>query len=328
MEKDLVSIIVPCYNASRFLNDVFLSIKNQTYQNIEAIFVDDGSTDETGKMLDNFARSYSKAKVVHKVNGGLSSARNAGLAIAKGKYIYFMDSDDIIHPETIEYCYKLITGYNADLVNFNLKHISQEYRYSNISWNYSKKYEILSNPDQIYTKFIVDINGGRAAWSKFFSHDLLKTVPGYPKVFNEKCFYGEDILLSTYLFRICKIVVYSKAKLYLYRRVKSSMMHASFSEKELSLFMFEENVKALDPTIYPTAVKYVPSMICLSAMDIVYRLRNSDYQNPEVVNEIYHKYRDNLKYLPRLSRLPLSYRFGTLVTLPVMYLIIRKKLKG
>lgn len=328
MVQDLVSIIIPCYNAERFLNDVFLSIKNQTYQNIEAIFVDDGSTDKTGKLLDDFASSYPKAKVIHKINGGLSSARNTGIANAKGEYLYFMDADDIIHADTIEYTHSLMVSNNADLVNFSFKRVPCNSVYLDTDWKYSQKYKVISGSDDIYTKFLADINAGRSACFKFFSHALLKRIDSYPEIFDKNCIYGEDVLFSSLLFKKCKKVVYSNAKLYHYRRVDNSKMHSPFKESELSVFMFEDNVKNLDPIIYPTAVKYVPSIICFTAMDIIYRLRHSDYQNSKVVNEIYHKYRDNLKYLPKLNRLPLAYRFGTLFTLPVMYLMIRKKLKG
>lgn len=328
MEKDLVSIIVPCYNASRYLKDVFLSIQNQTYQNIEAIFVDDGSTDDTGKVLDDFAKTYAKAKVVHKPNGGLSSARNAGLTIARGKYIYFMDADDVIHPSLVENAAKLINDYHADVVTLNFVRVPNNFSYCEVTkTKINLKSSLKTGEDNIFATFLAEVNL-RFAWGKLFPHDLIKKLPNYPKVFDEQCFYGEDVLFNAYYFQLCKRAVWCKNKLCYYRKVKGSMMHSSFKEKELSTFKVVPILEKLDPSTYSESLKYVPSLICFAAMNIMSKLPHSDYQNPKVVNEIYHRYRDNLKYLPRLKRLTWPYRFGTLFTLPIMYLMVRKKLKG
>ena len=96
--KITLSIIVPVYNVEKYLEDCVESLLNQTYQNYEIILVDDGSTDSSGKICDIVAESSSKIKVIHKENGGLSSARNTGLRAARGRYIGFVDSDDYILP--------------------------------------------------------------------------------------------------------------------------------------------------------------------------------------------------------------------------------------
>ena len=95
MEQDiLISVIVPVYNAEKYLVRCVDSILNQTYSNLEIILVDDGAKDNSGAMCDDFARKDARIRVIHKENGGLSSARNAGIDIAKGEYFGFVDSDD------------------------------------------------------------------------------------------------------------------------------------------------------------------------------------------------------------------------------------------
>ena len=94
--KKMISIIVPVYNVEKYLNRCVDSIINQTYKNLEIILVDDGSTDNSGKICDEYQKKDSRIKVIHKTNGGMSSARNAGLDIATGNYIAFVDSDDYI----------------------------------------------------------------------------------------------------------------------------------------------------------------------------------------------------------------------------------------
>lgn len=95
-EESLISIIVPIYKVKEYLDECINSIIKQTYSNIELILVDDGSPDECPKMCDEWAMKDDRIKVIHKKNGGLSSARNAGLDMAQGEYISFVDSDDFI----------------------------------------------------------------------------------------------------------------------------------------------------------------------------------------------------------------------------------------
>lgn len=114
-----VSVIVPIYNVEKYLADCVDSIRGQTFQNIEIILVDDGSTDLSGQMADDYVTQDDRIKVIHKENGGLSSARNAGMKIASGEYIYFCDSDDFISRDAIEILYETAVKNNLDMVLFN-----------------------------------------------------------------------------------------------------------------------------------------------------------------------------------------------------------------
>lgn len=105
MKDDLISVIVPVYNVEKYLHKCINSILNQTYKNLEIILIDDGSTDNSGKICDEYALKDNRIKVIHKENGGLSSARNAGLDICSGDYIGFVDSDDYIAEDMYEYLY-------------------------------------------------------------------------------------------------------------------------------------------------------------------------------------------------------------------------------
>ena len=116
MNQKLVSIIVPVYNVEDYLQHCLGSIYSQTYKNIEVILVDDGSTDRSGAICDEYARTDHRAIVIHKPNGGVSSARNMGLRKASGECICFVDSDDYIHPQYIEVLLHTYTSTNADIV--------------------------------------------------------------------------------------------------------------------------------------------------------------------------------------------------------------------
>lgn len=114
-EKDLISVIVPIYNAEKYITYCLESIRAQTYRNLEVLMVDDGSTDGTAALLDGFARKDSRFKAIHQPNGGESAARNTGLDAATGKYINFVDSDDYMHPQTLELLYGVMQKNEADL---------------------------------------------------------------------------------------------------------------------------------------------------------------------------------------------------------------------
>ena len=108
--EPLISVIVPVYKVEQYLDECVQSIINQTYKNLEIILVDDGSPDRCPEMCDEYARQDSRIKVIHKPNGGLSSARNAGIDIARGEYIGFVDSDDYIAHDMYEKLYKAFEG--------------------------------------------------------------------------------------------------------------------------------------------------------------------------------------------------------------------------
>jgi len=119
-----ISIIIPVYNAEKHLDMCVDSIVNQTYKNIEIILVNDGSSDNSGAVCDKWAKVDPRIKVIHKQNGGVSSARNSGLEVATGDYVGFVDSDDSVKPNWIYDLIEMNSGFNADLITFGVERIS------------------------------------------------------------------------------------------------------------------------------------------------------------------------------------------------------------
>ena len=105
MKKELISVIVPVYKVEKYLDRCVASIVNQTYHNLEIILVDDGPPDRCGEMCDVWAQKDDRSRVIHKPNGGLSDARNAGIEQAQGRFLGFVDSDDYITSDMYEYLY-------------------------------------------------------------------------------------------------------------------------------------------------------------------------------------------------------------------------------
>ena len=117
MKEDLISVIIPVYNVGRYLKRCIESVRTQTYSNIEIILVDDGSTDDSGAICDHYAKQDQRIKVLHQDNKGQSAARNAGLDVACGEYIGFVDSDDWIHPDMYAHLYKALINYDAEVAS-------------------------------------------------------------------------------------------------------------------------------------------------------------------------------------------------------------------
>lgn len=124
---ELISVIVPVYNVAQYLIPCITSILNQNYENIEIILVNDGSTDSSGKICEEFRLKDSRIRIVQKTNGGLSSARNAGLEIAGGDYISFVDGDDYIEQSMISDMYQYIKEMNADIVEVDFSIVKDNY---------------------------------------------------------------------------------------------------------------------------------------------------------------------------------------------------------
>lgn len=115
MKQPLISVIVPCYNVEEYLPKCIESILSQTYENLEILLVDDGSSDNSGRICDEYAGKDCRIRVIHKENGGLSDARNVALDVMKGEYVTFIDSDDYVEEDYVEILYRLIAEYGVQM---------------------------------------------------------------------------------------------------------------------------------------------------------------------------------------------------------------------
>lgn len=153
--EPLISVIIPVYNTEKYLNECVDSVLYQTFQNFEIILVDDGSSDGSGSICDEYHKHDNRIKVIHKANGGQSSARNAALEIAIGEFIYFLDSDDYISNTLLELLVKTAENNYADFVFFEAQSfIDSEDTLDNCNINYfdykrTHEYENLSGQKQL-----------------------------------------------------------------------------------------------------------------------------------------------------------------------------------
>jgi glycosyltransferase involved in cell wall biosynthesis len=192
----LVSIIVPVYNSEAFLDRCVQSIINQSYKNIEVILVNDGSPDASKQMCDDYAANDSRIKVIHKANGGLVSARKAGLKLSTGEYILYVDGDDWIETDLIENYLKAALEYNADVVvSSHMENLEGriEILKNTIPPGFYDKDKLISTvyPEMMYNGKFSQFGIFSYSWGKLYRKELL--IKNQLEV-SEEITIGEDAL--------------------------------------------------------------------------------------------------------------------------------------
>lgn len=218
----LISVIVPAYNVERYIARCLDSILSQTYTNLEVLLIDDGSTDSTGRICDDYARKDGRVRVIHQENQGLAEVRNIGLHEAKGEWIQFIDSDDWIEPETIGTCYDLALKNDAEIVCFQYvyEYESEEYgsRKTNHGDNRYYSDRIMSG-EEAFSVVMFPSYINESSCNKLIKTDILDGIE-YPRGKT-----GEDIY-TTYMFVIrARRVIYIAKEFYHYFQNGTSISH-------------------------------------------------------------------------------------------------------
>lgn len=228
MEEDcLISIIVPIYNVEKYLNKCIDSIISQTYKNIEIILVDDGSPDNCGKICDEYAKKDNRIKVIHKHNGGLSDARNAGTSVAKGKYLTYIDSDDFVTNDYCEFLYNNIKKTEADISI--CKHYIMFEDGSKINTGTGKKY--LMNKEEAFMRLLYSDDLDVSAWGKLYKREVMENI------FFPKDRLYEDSATTYKLIDKCKCIVFESKPKYIYAVRKNSITTNCFNKKKMDLIL-------------------------------------------------------------------------------------------
>lgn len=233
----MVTIIVPVYNISEYLPACVESLQKQTYKDIEIFLVDDGSTDGSGTLCDEYVAHDARIHVIHKKNGGLSSSRNAGLDVANGQWILFVDGDDYLAHNAVE---QLLTvakmQKDADFIQFL-------YQETDGSWQPGEQAAevTVQNDVPAFFQYLYDMGGVAAsACTKLFRRDLFDSLR-----FKEGI-HHEDEELMTRLLPKCRKVVYTNLLLYGYVMRQGSIVHSQFSPKAMDVFpIMDERIQVL-----------------------------------------------------------------------------------
>ena len=227
-----VSIIVPVYNVEKFIGRCLESLINQTERSAEIIVVDDGSPDQSGYIADQYSKIDNRIQVIHKINGGLSSARNAGMEKAIGEYVMFVDSDDWLEPNAVEILFYTAKWYNADLVRFMW---IRENTQDNIK-TYEKplfKNNIKLTRDEIKEKILPIVMTGSKLNSCCKNFILNKIIKENNLKFDEKQLFMEDLIFTL------DLLTYSNSYVY----IPKILYHYFINDAGLTATITEEKVK-------------------------------------------------------------------------------------
>lgn len=282
-----ISIIVPIYNVERYIHRCIESILNQNFCDFELILVNDGSPDQCGDICDEYALKDNRIKVIHKNNGGLSSARNAGIDIAKGKYIGFIDSDDWIEPDMYEILYQNIKKYNADISMCKYKTEKNDL----ISiYNTPLQEEVLVvNTEQAIQAMVDNVlfDLTQFACDKLYKRELFEGIR-YP----EGKLY-EDVATTYKLIDKCNVFVYNNSTKYHYSLNSNSISQRKFDHSQLDILETRQELYRFIRNNYPKAIQGALCQYISANVSIVNKLILSDYMDKKVYKdcrEIIRKY--------------------------------------
>ena len=281
-EKDfLISIVIPIYNAEKYLEECLNSIKNQTYKNFEVIMVNDGSKDDSETICMNFLRSDSRFRYLKKENGGVSSARNVGLDNVEGDYITFIDADDWVDENHLEILIDGIIKNNCEVaISSYMRFINTRDTYLINIYSNQEKY-LLNYGKMNREKFLTELpklisinNSFNCAVSKLFSRRLVEDIR-----FDSNIIYAEDLDFYFKLYLKANNFIFINAETYIYRQHDKSttsgfsQIHA---EQELSIFK----------KMYETAlILGIPTVNYVRKLQTLIDFRNDFLENKELLAE-------------------------------------------
>jgi len=299
MKKSLISIVVPVYGVEEYLERCVDSIINQTYKNIEIILVDDESPDNCGKLCDEFAKKDKRIIVIHKKNGGLSDARNAGLEKSSGEYVCFVDSDDFVSELYVE---KLLNGAiknNADICACNFEYTDLNDK----RWiRKEKENKVYSRKEAIKDIFTTEQNTEVMAWNKIYKKSLFTQ--------NDIRFpYGkihEDNFTTYKLYNKANKIALISDKLYYYVQRDNSIM-AVFNEKRFDILLALDEIKEYfkDKNEFKLEIECNEMLIYLSLLNNMILSNYKGKNKKEIRRKIIKNMKSYLKnkYIPKQKKL-------------------------
>lgn len=252
----IVTIIVPIYNNEKHIKKCLDSLLSQTYKFLEIVLVDDGSTDSSLKICNQYMKKDDRVIVVQKQNEGVASARNEGIKIAKGNFLVFVDSDDYIENNMIESLLDMVNRKDSDLGICN-------YFYNNVT----KLKEDISK-EEIY-RLILDKRYFRGfVWNKIYKTEIIKK---YNIRFDNDIFIGEDYLFNCKYIEKCNKISYTNQKLYHYVCNYESVLHKALDKKHLTIIKAYDKIVKIYKDVTPKNLKYLYISYIKICCNIIYR---------------------------------------------------------
>ena len=308
-KNPLISVIVPVYNVEEYLDKCVESIINQTYKNLEIILVDDGSPDNCPEKCDEWAKKDKRIKVIHKKNGGLSDARNAGIEIASGKFITFIDSDDYISNDFLDYLYNLLDN---NLISVAPYIITTNKK--NITTHKGFEDQILTQEEAL-ERMILDKGFTVSACSKLYDISLFDDVR-YPK---GRLF--EDTATTYKIMMKCDKISYGNKGGYYYYKREDSIINSSYNKKQLDFITYTDLMGKEIIKKYPNLETSVESKKIDARFSILRRMvltKKLDSEDLEEKNKI-------IKYIKERKRKILKGNFNKKIKIATILLFFGER---
>ena len=284
-KNDLISVIVPVYNVEKYLEKSINSIINQTYNNLEIILIDDGSTDSSGKICDRYEKLDKRIKVIHQKNGGLSKARNIGIDNAKGKYIGFIDSDDFIKEDMYEILYKTIKDTNSDMAMCRVLDCFGKIPDIDNSESKIFVYEPMQAIKKVMEAEDVSVHAVSKLYKKALFDKGLRFEIGRT---------SEDAIIMVELIDNCKRIAYINSYEYYYIHRENSITTKKFSSKNYDvIYAYKKNYDILSKK-YPELLDIAKTRLCWAYFNVLDNMIKSNYK---IDNKIVKYLRNNFKFI-------------------------------
>lgn len=252
MNRPLISIIIPVYNAESYIRRCIESVLSQTYKEIQVILINDGSTDNTLSILEEYSRSDSRIQLINKDNSGVSKTRNIGIDISDGEYIGFVDADDYLEPEMYEKLYNAIKKTAADVACCGYYQDFDTYKYEisvddSLLADNKTYYELCGTSNILGQYFRQDIRSGigDGNWNKLFRKDIISDIR------YDNTLYCEDVDFQIKVFEKCKKVVCIKEMLYHYVDNSFSATKKEFNDSKAGALNVVDDVLNRVLSTYP-----------------------------------------------------------------------------
>lgn len=223
-----ISVVIPVYNVEDYLHYAIESLVNQTYKDFEALLINDGSTDNSGKLCDKYAQEYDWIRVFHKENGGLSDARNYGVLKATNEWIFFLDPDDYIEPFTFELLTLIQEKYQADLISTKVQTTNEYEKFSKEQFNLESSQRVTK--EEALELMLEDKVATVSACAKLYKKHILE-MKSFPvgKIYEDFYVVGEHL-------RLAERIVISPVVTYHYYRRPGSIVQSQFTNRRLDFF--------------------------------------------------------------------------------------------
>ncbi len=253
LKEELISVIVPVYNSWRYTKKCIETIVNQTYKNLEILLIDDGSTDKSGLVCDEWQKKDERIIVIHKENGGAADARNTGLDIAKGTIIAFVDGDDYIEQDMIEILYKNMIETGAQIVSGGY---FKEYFYSE-TVEYAKENYIMT-PKEAYERMLTRNDFGNEIWDRLYKKELFEDLRF------ELNKIPEDVGMTFKILDKANKISHIDKPVYHYIQRQGSVEHKKYEIAQTGAVDFSEELIKLMEKKYPNLVGYAEKFFVMA----------------------------------------------------------------